>query len=622
MSKLIEFRNPHRHAVQLVGPDRKILPIRGGSTVILPDWYMRYCPRDLQVVRTISEGERVGPAPKAIQITVGHKPVLHVPQRIPPVGINRAKPIPVIRPMTTSKSGKRSRGPIIGHHIGGDSMARYKQALDSVYYPISGDVGVGIMSFNRLPCIQRLLESIRQNTDLTRTTIFVSDESTDSSVKEWLRQQPDIVLIDNNERLGVAGNTNRLLHCLSRFKYKLLLNDDVVVLKPGWDVFYFEKMRQTGFHHFCYRQTGVYGARNEDGVIREIAGSSVQTIQDKPQGSIIALDHDVFKMVGYFDEQFGLYGMEHVDWSRRVSLSGIQPNGYHDICGSEAFFKIEHVESAVTDRGTHIMRARDIFNSLPQSGRTYVGATGRTAVPTVSYIIPCRNTLGRNNSILTVVNNIKAQRFPNIEIVISEQDDVQRIALSDIPTCKYVFSPSSPAGRPFVKALAFNKGVLNSSSDYVILHDGDILVPGGYTATIHKTLQSHNGCHIGKQVLYLTQQSSTEVNDSQHVDKGKHCDKVVDYFVGGSLAAKKSTYMSIGGFDENFVGYGLEDVEFFDRLEEFGSFFNERSVDMVHLWHDRSGDWKACHDNNKKYMNSIENISHQERCRVLNQRLR
>lgn len=622
MSKRIEFKNPHPHAVQLVGPDKRIIPIPRHATVVLSDWFLRYSPRDLQVVRVIGEEEAVR-SPKSIQVNVAPRQAptfSSQPQRVAgrqiPI-INRPLPSPVGRPaVRRALSGKNSRGPIIGHQAGGDPMARYRQALGEVYYPISGDIGVGILSFNRLPCVKRLLESIRQNTDLSRTTIFVSDESTDSSVKEWLRQQADIVLLDNNERLGVAGNSNRLLRCLSRFKYKILLNDDVVILKQGWDVFYAEKMRQTGYHHFCYRQAGVYGARNEDGILKEVGGNNVQTIHDKPHGSIIAFDHETFKTVGYFDERFGIYGMEHVDWSRRVSLSGIQPHGYHDICGSEEFFKIEHTASAVEDRGKHAQQAKVLFSSLPQSGRIYVQPTVKSTVPTISYVVPCRDILGRSNSIVTVINNIKAQRFPCIEIIISEHDSAPKTP--NLDGCISLFMQST---QPFIKAAAFNKGVMTSTSDYAILHDADILVPGNYTSEIYKILQSHNGCHIGKQVLYLAKQTSDDVNKNQHVDADNKCERAVDYFVGGSLAMKKSTYMTIGGLDENFVGYGMEDVEFFNRLKAYGSFYDERSVSMVHLWHDRTSDWQACHSANKKYMSSIENIPYPERHRTLNSKL-
>ena len=63
---------------------------------------------------------------------------------------------------------------------------------------------------------------------------------------------PNFVILRNNERLGIAGNTNRLLRCLSRFKYGMLLNDDVEILKYGWDQIYFDAMENTGMHHFVY----------------------------------------------------------------------------------------------------------------------------------------------------------------------------------------------------------------------------------------------------------------------------------------------------------------------------------------------------------------------------------
>ena len=57
-------------------------------------------------------------------------------------------------------------------------------------------------------------------TDLEKTTVIVSDESTNNNVKKWLDKQNDIIILNNGSRIGVAGNTNRLLRCLERFKYK------------------------------------------------------------------------------------------------------------------------------------------------------------------------------------------------------------------------------------------------------------------------------------------------------------------------------------------------------------------------------------------------------------------
>jgi glycosyltransferase involved in cell wall biosynthesis len=373
--------------------------------------------------------------------------------------------------MTTIKK------PIVGHTLSGNSTAYFKQAISEVHYPISNNIGVGILSYNRLPSLQRLIESIRNHTDLKRTTVFVSDESTNQDVKTWLNLQQDIIVVDNPSRLGVAGNSNRLLRCLSRFKHKIMLNDDVLVLKTGWEKFYADAMATTGMHHFCYRQNGVYGARAEDITTSNSNGLTLKTIKDKPQGSIMAFDQKAFDTVGYFDERFGLYGMEHVDWSRRLSQSNIQLAGFHDVAGSENYFAISKDESAVEQRGQHLSDARNLYTQIAQEqNRTYVASTDISRVPSISYVIPYRSMSGRNDSIATVVANIRAQRFPYIEIIVSEEDAKPIVNIDVIAPVKHVFTQSSSQ---FCKSAAFNLGVKNVKTDYVVLHDADILVPAG-----------------------------------------------------------------------------------------------------------------------------------------------
>jgi GT2 family glycosyltransferase len=497
--------------------------------------------------------------------------------------------------------------PVVGHRARGNPAAFYQQAIGEDEYPISNNIGVGILSYNRLGSLQRLIKSIRRCTDMNRVKIFVSDESSLLQVKQWLREQPDIILVDNKQRLGIAGNTNRLLRCLSRFRYKLLLNDDVEVSKAGWETFYFNVMSKTNFHHFCYRQHGIYGAGHNDGGKRNHNGVLIKTINDRPHGSVMAFDERAFGTVGYFDESFGIYGMEHVDWSRRVSLSGIQPPGFHDVANSEAYFRIWHEESAVENRTQLYAKAKEAYaKAVRNIKRRYISPTSATLVPTISYVIPCRSSANRSPSIESVIGNIRAQRFPNIEIIVVEQDVQIALRDADIGPTKHILVPSSSKGQQFNKSAAFNKGVVSSTSEYIVLHDADILVPMNYTQRVYNTLKVHESCHFGKQVLYLTQPSTSDVNRSHSVTaKKRQCNQAVDYFEGGSLAVRKAIYIRIGGFDERFVGYGVEDCEFYHRLKDQSNLNSERVVKMIHLWHDRTPGWEQCHIANKKYFHDM-----------------
>ena len=577
----------------------------------MSDWFIaKYTPKYLKVVRYLNASEAA-----TVQVAVA------TPTQPP---ARRAPPIPprlIARRAGLNQPIRTPGRPVVGHKASGNATKMFQQAIEDDVYPISNGIGIGILSYNRLGSIQRLIDSIRKYTNLRRTTVFVSDESTSTDVKEWLAQQSDIVCLLNDQRLGVAGNSNRLLRCLSRFKHKLLLNDDVEILSKGWDSFYFDAMHKSGMHHFCFRQLGIYGASGHNETQSDRKGLPIRTVLDKPQGSIMAFDALAFDTVGYFDERFGIYGSEHVDWSKRVAQSNIQIPGYHDVVGSEKYFKIWNEESAVEDRTLHFAKSKEIYHKIIAENRIHVSPTNASEVPSVSVVIPCRTTTLRGSSIPTVIDNIRAQRFPNIDLVIIEQDKEMRIPEKEITPCRHGLA-EAPLATPFNKAHAFNTGVAKAKHEKVILHDADIMVPGWYTNKVSKYLDTNDSCHLGLQVLYLTLPSTNDVNTQQSLANNKQCENAVDYFEGGSLAIRKSAYVKIGGFDERFVGYGVEDCEFFQRMKECTKFIEHRIVKMIHLWHDRTVGWEISHRNNKAYFVDVQNrFSLKERCNILHELL-
>lgn len=669
MTQLIQYVNPNSHNVELRGPDGKTTIVPPNSKVVLSDWYQRYTPRYLQVQRVVGEAattnrlavspavapqRNIGktpaiipqvtplqpaptpisaqrppqlmpsPAPPPIQI---QPPVMPVDKSSPALrGIPRLAPNAVIIQPTkfqkhvTVKRNKRpdptnvtqvrtqsqqsqppvSRGrrqrKIVGQVKPGGN-AEFAVTYKNNSWSISNNIGVGILSFNRLESLQRLLTSIRAHTDLTRTTVFVSDESTDPNVIDWLQTQSDIVVLTDQPQLGVAKNTNRLLHCLSRFRYGFILNDDVEILADNWEQFYIDRAVATGYHHFCFRQPGLMGASR--GELSNPGG--IETVTEKPHGAVLFYTNEAFKRVGFMDEDFGPYGMEHVDWSNRVSLSGLQPPGFHDVVGSNNYFKI-HAEKSAADK-TGFAAAKIRYNEVSHDpSRIYINTSVK--VPSITVVIPIRNQ-NRDGAIEAVVASIRAQRFPNIEIIVVEQDDQTRIS-NGIQPCDYYLARGNYPAQPFTKALAFNLGVARATYDDVVLHDADMIAPNGYLQQVSNGLRVFEGLHIGKTVLYLNQGSTSAVIASGHLSADAECERVVDYYEGGSLACKRQTYFNIGGFNESYVGYGVEDCDFFERLKFCSKFNNTRIVTLIHLWHGRSPGWDDHHDNNKKLKMSID----------------
>lgn len=614
MAKMIEYINPQPHPIQLPSPDKKTISIPGKSKVILSEWYLTYCPKYLRVVRVMDKN-RSPLTPKEI----GKKAVKYTPpaERTPKIKPNdRRKPkaqkgpnprsvkVQVPNRIERAIERRRKRDEVVGKRSKENLGKLYENTHKSNGWSVSNNIGVGILSYNRLPSLQRLVASIRKHTDLNRTTIFISDESTDTKVSEWLSRQKDVVVLTRQKRLGIAGNSNRLLRCLSRFKYGFILNDDVEILKAGWENFYVEAAQATRYHHFCYQQMGVYGTKSRGKIIN--AGKHrISMITDKPHGAVMFYTNELFNKVGYFDEQFGLYGLEHVDWSTRASRANLQTKGYYDVIGSENYFKIHQEQSAVKERVSELSKARSFIKNVESPSRIYVAPTAASQVPSISIVIPVRD-IGRKEAIGVVINAMRAQKFPNIEIIVSEQDETPKLKETDFQPYQYFFAKNKYRKQPFTKAMAFNLGIANASHEKIILQDADIVCASHYADKIYHLLDQYDGLHIGSKVIYFSEKSTKEIVRTQSIDKNKECVRAVVYFEGGSLACTKEAYFKCGGFNEIFEGYGIEDCDFFDRLKHHANFYNERSEDFVHLYHGRTSGWQQHHRRNKKIFQQLK----------------
>jgi GT2 family glycosyltransferase len=614
---LVEYINPANRIIVLTGPNKEQVQFGKFERKKLSAWFNRYVPKYLKEVSQLNRNQvmeiEVNKDANKKDIHKKHtlnnirrnNTVILAVQRLKRIQDKQEKNerLSAIRKLSgvSNKINKVKINKVVGRTtmVSNKATEYYNDLIGKFSFPISNDIGVGILSYNRLDCVKRIIESIRKFTDLSKTFVIISDESTDKSVKSYLSDVSDICVLNNDVRIGIAGNTNRLLRCLERFRYKIILNDDVEILRSGWEHFYINAIYATKIRHFCMRQSGVYGASQQDGILHTINGIRIRTIQSKPHGAVMAFDNQVFEKVGYFDESFGIYGMEHVDWSHRVSISDVQQPGYHDVDGSHLFYKIHSDKSAVENRSAHLAESRQQFNHhADDKNRIYVKPTKKSEVEGISFIVPFRGN-ERASAIKIVLLNIKAQLYPYIEIIMVEQDYTPSFSVSDFPGASYLFVKSEDKKQQFNKSAAFNAGVMSASCEKLILHDADMVVAAKYANTMFKRLSVSGGVHIGNGVLYLDKKSCDKL-----YKKGRFLDeylvnRIVGYFEGGSLGCLKSAFISIGGFHEGFIGYGVEDCEFFSRLSSLDGFNNNRTEDFIHLWHGRSNGWNECHDRNK-----------------------
>ena len=653
-----EYVNPNSYTVHLIGPDGKVVKVRAKARITLTDYFDRYRTRGF--IKRISDTDKLPvqsqvAQPKQVQskIQLNRTAIRkkNRPSSPPPSPQQPQQPRAQIIKQTNqnqineerkkrrheisrarriAKASKvRRQNPItkiidnrktiVGRRLNIDATELLQTNLEKNHFPISNNIGIGILSYNRLESLKRLIDSIIKYTDLRKTTIFISDDgSTNEQLQEYLKSlenSNNFIILHNSNNIGIAGNSNRLIRCLSRFDFGMLLNDDVVIEGPGWEYFYADAIKKTGMHHFLYRQIGVYGA--ELGEICVKNGVDLRVVNKRPHGAVMAFSREMLVKCGYFNEAFGTYGMEHVDWSKRVGEMGLQDQGFFDVEGSAKFFRINKDESVVPNRLEKLREAKKVFeNRTP----TRIGPTEQSRVPEITYVVPFRNT-ERNDSIITVINNIRAQRYPVIHIIMVEQDIKTRIDLHDFAPVFYYLAQETE-NPLFNKAIAFNLGVSKATTDKLILHDADMLVQGHYTKQVSVILDKADSCHLGGSVMYANLESTELINKRGLIDHDVGCDRVVGYFEGGSLACTKTIYWKVGGINQDYWGYGCEDCDFYARLSGYSRWKEDRSFDFLHLWHSRISGWGTHHQTNKSIEAELRKLAISERVKLQHKQLR
>jgi hypothetical protein len=229
---------------------------------------------------------------------------------------------------------------------------------------------VGILNTDRPTIFRRLAESLlKYDSPDLNISYFVFDDSNDISSIRSVSSEFHFNFIHTGTRIGVARNSNHAIRVFRNFDYSILINNDCEALHRDWVRKYYDASQKTGIQHLCFRQTGIWGAgtNKRPEFINTINDIKIKTIYDFPQGALLTFTPEIINKIGYFDaKSFRGYGKAHWHYSLRVSLSGIQREGIHDIEDSNKYFKV-HNEISVTEAQKRIddyKRNTEIYDEL------------------------------------------------------------------------------------------------------------------------------------------------------------------------------------------------------------------------------------------------------------------
>ncbi len=186
-------------------------------------------------------------------------------------------------------------------------------------------VNIGMVTFNRLEFTKAAIAALFQHTCFPHVITVVDNGSTDGTPEylQALYQQgfiTNLILLSNN--VGIAKASNLAWSHEPDAEYYLKLDNDIVIQKPGWlsrMVEVIDRIPELG--------AIAYNFEPESYPVREIRGLSVRPKIGNLNGACTLIPKRTHQTLGFWCEDYGLYGEEDADYGLRIHLHGLQ-NAY------------------------------------------------------------------------------------------------------------------------------------------------------------------------------------------------------------------------------------------------------------------------------------------------------
>ncbi|MGA1194512.1 MAG: glycosyltransferase family 2 protein [Kiritimatiellia bacterium] len=212
----------------------------------------------------------------------------------------------------------------------------------------------------------------------------------------------------------------------------------------------------------------------------------------------------------------------------------------------------------------------------------HIGANSTSAgsKPDISFVIGHRG-VERLPLLLQMLKSIAAQERVSFECIVVEQDIEPRVRDHLPAWVRHVFQESPGDDFAYARSWALNAGARVARSDLFVFHDNDMLVPVHYASELCGRFQGgYEVMNLKRFIFYLSAGENVWPVHSPSFDA-----IVENLEAGGSVAVAREAFEAIGGYDELFVGWGGEDIEFWERCRT-RKVWEYAYMPIVHLWHE------------------------------------
>ena len=237
--------------------------------------------------------------------------------------------------------------------------------------------------------------------------------------------------------------------------------------------------------------------------------------------------------------------------------------------------------------------------------------------PSVSFIIGHKG-LVRLPHLLATLRTIQQQVGVPFECIVVEQD-AEPLIRDRLPDgVVYLHAPLSAGEVRYNRSAAYNAGSKLARGKMLILHDNDLLAPVDYAAEAWRLYTAgYEVVQLKRFIFYLNEVSTNLVFTSHSLALRPNIERVIENMEGGTtLGISASAFDMIGGMDEEFVGWGGEDNEFWDRCLT-RKVWEYAYLPFVHLWHPSLAERRKDMNPSLRLLEQKQTISPEERIKKL-----
>ena len=230
-----------------------------------------------------------------------------------------------------------------------------------------------------------------------------------------------------------------------------------------------------------------------------------------------------------------------------------------------------------------------------------------------TYIISYRNKPDRLQNLRRVLDWING--FGGVEVILVEQDTHSKISHLNLKA-KHHFLKSN---MPFNKSWGFNYGLKHANSNIIIFGDSDLIMDPNAFINGLNLLKDYSMVNPYNSVIDLTpQETGFQFNDMFNINRAGRGENDIQKvpLCGGICMFRREDIIKIGGFNENFIGWGAEDDCESVIVKNFLT-WTELPAKCYHLYHDRPAPDMVLYNRNLQLLQKVSQMNKEQLTKMI-----